>query len=324
MTQAFFIGVVVGVVVGIAIFYLLKQDQLEKTDKLENELKQVKEELARAEASHEQRLRDATEALKWDYQKLNDQRIAQLTQEHRAEIAKLQGQSQATIAKSEATNELQNDLWADSPTIEPEAINEPVMIPSEPEISPEVIEPTAIELEVREQPVIITSESETITETEQEVIEATNSQVTATIAVIKQNQPDLLTTVETLAASGSVANIHQLMTYFYEKDDHIRALVASGLGKIAANSGLRQEVQQAIPVLEKLSKDSASSVRKKAVIALGNIKSNQAIKLLETALRDYDPEVVSCANLALTNLKGYRIKLDTEGKSKAKNKKSTK
>jgi HEAT repeat protein len=97
-----------------------------------------------------------------------------------------------------------------------------------------------------------------------------------------------------------------LIDYAHHTDSHLRGLAASTLGQIAASQRGRADVQRAIPVLEKLSRDPDSSVRRAAVEALGKFSSERVISPLKLALRDVDPDVVKSASEAIANFKDYR------------------
>jgi ribosomal protein S16 len=124
---------------------------------------------------------------------------------------------------------------------------------------------------------------------------------------LKAKEEDLSQRLVALGDSGQVAYIPLLISYIYYPDSHIRGLVASALGKIAAFQGVRVEVQRAIPILGKLSQDPESLVRQSAVTALGKIKSENVIPFLKVALRDSDSEVVKSASAAFDKLMFYRM-----------------
>ena len=85
-----------------------------------------------------------------------------------------------------------------------------------------------------------------------------------------------------------------------------RKLAASALGNIAAANPLRIDGQRAIETLGKLAQDYAPEVRQTAVEALGMIKSEKVIPLLQKALRDTDSAVAKSASAALNKFKFYR------------------
>jgi HEAT repeat protein len=104
---------------------------------------------------------------------------------------------------------------------------------------------------------------------------------------------------------GQVTAIPTLTEYANHPDNRIRELAASALGSIAAAQGIKAEIQRAIPLLGKLSRDSEPLVRQAAVEALGKIKSETVIPLLSLALRDCNSDVVKAASAAINNYKFY-------------------
>ena len=110
-----------------------------------------------------------------------------------------------------------------------------------------------------------------------------------------------------LGSSPQLSAVPQLNITVNHPDPHIRQLTAWGLGRIAAVNGLRPEIQQAIPLLGKLSNDRDFSVRFEAVKALGMIKSAKVIPFLQKSLYDTNATVVKTANEALTKFKSFPI-----------------
>ncbi len=110
-----------------------------------------------------------------------------------------------------------------------------------------------------------------------------------------------------LGSSPQLSAVPQLKITVNHPDPHIRQLTAWGLGRIAAANGLRPEIQQAIPLLGKLSNDHDFSVRFEAVKALGMIKSPKVIPFLQKSLYDTNATVVKTANEALTKFKSYPV-----------------
>jgi hypothetical protein len=126
--------------------------------------------------------------------------------------------------------------------------------------------------------------------------------------------PTTITQAQTLAQnliklgnSGQVAYIPKLTEFMNHPNSQIRESVASALGSIAASQGAKSEIQRAIPLLGKLSRDSDSLVRQSAIKALGHIKSEKVIPLLSLALRDSNRSVVQAASAALNKFKFYPI-----------------
>jgi chromosome segregation ATPase len=104
------------------------------------------------------------------------------------------------------------------------------------------------------------------------------------------------------APSYSVA---QLMGCVQSQDKETRKFAASALGQMAAANALRSEGQRAIETLGKLAQDVYPEVREAAVEALGMIKSEKVIPLLQKSLRDTDSGVAKSASAALNKFKFY-------------------
>ncbi|NJK65464.1 MAG: PBS lyase [Microcoleus sp. SU_5_3] len=100
-------------------------------------------------------------------------------------------------------------------------------------------------------------------------------------------------------------SVAQLMGCVQSQDAEARKLAAFGLGRMAAANALRSDSQRAIETLGKLTQDSNSGVRHAAVEALGMIKSEKVIPLLQKALRDTDGAVTKSASAALNKFKFY-------------------
>jgi HEAT repeat protein len=106
--------------------------------------------------------------------------------------------------------------------------------------------------------------------------------------------------------------ISPLIELVYNSDSYIRQNVALALGKITASKTSRSDLDRVIPVLGKLTKDPAASVRQSAVEALGKIKSERVIPFIQNALRDSDGNVVKSASAALNQVKFYRVSQESK------------
>lgn len=118
----------------------------------------------------------------------------------------------------------------------------------------------------------------------------------------------IIETIDHWGDSGLLSTVPQLLGYAQHQNDRVRERLAIALGKIASTNGLRTEIQRAIPTLGKLGQDPNSQVRQDAVKALGSIKSEKVIPLLQRALRDSDYAVVREATVALEKFKSYPVK----------------
>jgi HEAT repeat protein len=109
-----------------------------------------------------------------------------------------------------------------------------------------------------------------------------------------------------IGTMGRLSGIAQLVRHADSPDTGIREQVAISLGQLTASRMIGADVQRAIPVLGRLSRDRSSAVRRAAIEALGQIRSEQVIPFLERSLRDTDRQVVKAASWAIAKFKFFR------------------
>jgi HEAT repeat protein len=146
---------------------------------------------------------------------------------------------------------------------------------------------------------------ETSFEINQPVVSKLISSPIATTPLVT-TQSDKITTK--IVAWGQLTNpkyIPQLLEYAKHPDASVREQVATGLGQIAAANAISAHTPQVIPVLERLSRDRHLETRYQAIIALGQIGSDQVIPILTPALRDPSTKLVKAASSALAKLKQH-------------------
>ncbi|MEW6491659.1 MAG: HEAT repeat domain-containing protein [Cyanobacteriota bacterium] len=206
-----------------------------------------------------------------------------------------------------------SDLWfqdsvESSQTLEEHYKNQPeqVTLPLEQNVD---ITTNESQDEVKEQVLEQTNVEITTTATEPPIFSTSsdNSQPSAQNGhkTTQKKAKDLGKEIIRLRNYGQVTAIPTITEYANHPDSRIRELVASALGSIATSQGIKAEIQRAIPLLGKLSRDSEPLVRQAAVEALGKIKSETVIPLLSLALRDCDSDVVKAASAAINNYKLY-------------------
>lgn len=100
-------------------------------------------------------------------------------------------------------------------------------------------------------------------------------------------------------------SVAELMGCVQSQDAEVRKSAAFSLGRMAAANALRSDSQRVIETLGKLAQDVRPDVRQAAVEALGTIKSEKVIPLLQRALRDTDGAVARSASAALNKFKFY-------------------
>ena len=104
-------------------------------------------------------------------------------------------------------------------------------------------------------------------------------------------------------ASKDLKYLPKLMQSATSSDSIVRGNAAIALGQIALSHPVRKEIEQAIPVLGKLTQDSNLQVREFAVQALGSIRSEKVLPYLESALLSSSGGVKKAANDAIQSLK---------------------
>jgi HEAT repeats len=105
--------------------------------------------------------------------------------------------------------------------------------------------------------------------------------------------------------TSSYSSVVQLMGCVQSQNADDRKFAAVSLGRMAAANALRSDGQRAVETLGKLTQDANSEVRLAAVEALGTIKSEKVIPLLQKALRDSNSAVAKSASAALNKFKFY-------------------
>lgn len=97
--------------------------------------------------------------------------------------------------------------------------------------------------------------------------------------------------------------IPQVIRYGNHSDKEVRQAVAIALGNLVEANPKQPEIQQAIPVLGKLSHDRQPEVSRYAVEALGLIRSETVLPYLRSAAKSPISSVSKAASKALQQLK---------------------
>ncbi|WP_204104508.1 MULTISPECIES: HEAT repeat domain-containing protein [Spirulina sp. CCY15215] len=105
------------------------------------------------------------------------------------------------------------------------------------------------------------------------------------------------------------ADLPQLLNSTYNPDPIIRQQAVLAIGNIAADKKVRIEIEQAIPILGKLSQDTEPSVRLAAVTALAKVNSQEVVTYLRRTLNDADSNVMQAASEAIAKFKRYTPKV---------------
>ncbi|NES84322.1 MAG: hypothetical protein F6K10_24545 [Moorea sp. SIO2B7] len=296
-------AIVIGFIVGAVLSYLFQQQRLAQKDRDFNQI--LNKNLKEAENNYQSRMEETVTSLQKEYEQKSNEKIEQLNQQHQAQIQEFKKVHQRQIEEAEKNHQVQlkelnqdyqKQIQEASKLVQKqeEKPNEQMIKDSE-EIKPIKEKVSNIDKYTPQIPVEETSVKQQLKPSN---LSLKNSSKTS-----KKKEQDLSSKISALAESCQITEIPQLGEYIYHPDSNIRASVASALGEIANNKGIRKETEQAIPILGKLSRDSEASVRQIAVEALGKIKSKKVIPLLQMALRDFDSDVVKLASNALTQFK---------------------
>jgi hypothetical protein len=118
-----------------------------------------------------------------------------------------------------------------------------------------------------------------------------------------QELEDLTQEILAWGQTKELKHLPKLIQNASHSDSLVRGNVAIALGQISASHPVRNEIEQAIPVLGKLAQDSNLQVRQFAVQSLGTIQSDKVLPYLQQALLSPSTSVMKAANDALQNLK---------------------
>lgn len=303
-------------IVGVGLVYWLLQQEIEQhkqqTRKKIEELEykhesRIQEIIESIQGNHKAQLKQSTHELKQQIEVQLQEAIQSLSEDHQT----LPTQKTDKVTGKTQYQELPNP-WEDGHAnpVQPETFLEKtseapkIELEEEPIIEPnlEEIQPTPLDSS------FITTPSPSLDDTTQTLNPAGASSDGTVQSISKtttKKSSNIAEAIITLANSGQVKYIPKLAEYIHHPDSHIRESVASALGVIAGSQGIKAEIQRAIPLLGKLSRDSSPLVRRSAVEALGKIKSEAVIPLLSLALRDSDRNVVKAASAALSKFKFY-------------------
>lgn len=345
MSLALILGIV-GVLAGAALTYWLmqqkleeqKQEYLEQSRQLQNNLEsshesrmqetikslqrdydnQLNKTKEQLEAAHQAQMQEAMQSLQTEYQN----QLKELETAHESRM-KEAIQSQLTIRTEELETAHQSRMQATIEFWQTEYQNQIKELEAAHDSRmQETIKALESKYQTKLQQAESLLESEPKTaptkydspaplEVDQEIVDAPVKAVeiksTAPSETGRKNQQELGEKILSWGKTGASIYISPLIELVYNSDSYIRQNVALALGKITASKTSRSDLDRVIPVLGKLTKDPAASVRQSAVEALGKIKSERVIPLLQNALRDSDGNVVKSASAALNQVKFYRV-----------------
>jgi DNA repair exonuclease SbcCD ATPase subunit len=345
MSLALILGIV-GVLAGAALTYWLmqqkleeqKQDYLEQSRQLQNNLEsrhesrmqetikslqidydnQLTKTKEQLEAAHQSQMQATIESLQTDYQ--NQLKELETAHESRMQAAI---QSQLTRNTEELETAHQSQMQATIESWQTQYQNQIKDLEAAHELQ---LQETIKTLEAKYQSQLqqaqglldsapqtppIQYDSPVPVDAKQEVVispvKAEEVKSAAPSNTAKQYYQELSEKILAWGENGASMYISPLIELVYNSDSYIRQSVASALGKITAYKTSKSDLDRVIPVLGKLTKDPAASVRQSAVEALGKIKSERVIPFIQNALRDSDRHVVKSASAALNQVKFYRV-----------------
>lgn len=337
------LGLIVGFLAGAGCIYWFMQQKLEEQKQSHlGQARKIREDL---ENIHEARMQETIQSLQADYQKQLDKTAKGLEAAHEFRMretiktmeARFEVQLQQANQLLESERKVASNLSESVDIVEVEeknsisSLEDPSELPVDYTVEELValVEEAAIPVrsmqEIPETPVVNAGKTTPVEEEvqvpinqayQEEIIvnnpiinalEVNNSSPVKSSKSFSEKSRELAQQIEIWGNSREGRYISQLTNLVYHSDTNVRQQAASALGKIVSSKNIRSEIQQAVPVLGKLSKDSDASVRQSAVEALGTIKSETVIPLLQQALRDSDRDVVKSASAALSQLKFYRV-----------------
>lgn len=286
------VGLAIGAILGAALVYMLFQDQLDKLESQDDEIKTLRNAIASQENQREARLREATETLqrdlKQDYDRQLAQALAAAEAKHQGELAQRQAVPPVapTPAASPAVTEAMDPETAsvDTPALGVTPVADPwgeeadVMgaVPpvSEPPSEAAVWIPEPEPLEVADP---APAAPETITPPGVATLEA----------------PIRPSTRPTGGDPTTCTTPGEKMAFLED------------LGAILGDHPPRAETLHLLPLLGRWSRDEDGMVRQQAIALLGNIKDPAVISWLEQGRYDGDPAVAQIASAALERYKTY-------------------
>ena len=142
-------------------------------------------------------------------------------------------------------------------------------------------------------------------------VETLKAKILAALELQPGETTSILAQIEPLHGEMSgcqTADLPQLLNSTYDPDPVIRQQAVSAIGNIAAEQKVRVEMERAIPVLGKLSRDAEPSVRLAAVTALAKVNSQEVVTYLQRTLNDADSNVIQAASEAIAKFKRYAPK----------------
>jgi uncharacterized membrane-anchored protein YhcB (DUF1043 family) len=281
--MGFFIGLIIGLVIAGVVYGWLKGQVAEK----ERELQQNRRVMDEAARGQEERRQDLVRSLQADYQAKADAQLQQLTAQHGEQVHRLEAQiQQLTAQHGEQVRHLEADIAHLKAQLAMASLSSTPPSPAPPVVAPVDIEPVGID------PVDPSAEAADPTDAVPPgPLTPSSTRIDRIIA---------------LGQSGRLGTIGQIAQYAGDRDGVVREQVARSLGRLVASRLVGTDVQRAIPVLERLSRDPVAAVRCAAVESLGQIRSDQIIPILTRSQRDTNPQVVKAASWAIAKFKFFR------------------
>lgn len=263
--MAFVIGLLIGLVLGAAIAYFLTT---QKATTLSASVQDLKRQLALAESEHERRLREATEQLRQDYAA---QPPTATKPAMAATPATNSSVTSASPAAASAASEVAGPPPASVTSTEPLPTPTPKPVEVKPAVTPAAAPPKAS----------LANQSSTVT------------------------SPKPPTAgVQAASASVQLAHPNDVLAASYAPDVSTRQAVVQAIAAALPTSGAPAQARW-LPILGRLARDAAPTVRLSAIQALEHVTPSKRLPLLRRALQDPDPAVVRAASTIINQTKGH-------------------
>lgn len=304
------LGLIFGILIGAGIAYMVLKGAIAQRDQ---EIQQHKRTISDLEQRHESRLRDTVKSLQTDYQRQADQKSAALSQQYETHIQSLKQQVTKLQATSVQPKEVQQKV---TPSPNPPQSSPSQSSPTTPSPSiPASAQPKAASPDQEKPDVSVTQPKDEPSAPVQPPAASTFKSAPAALDI--EQRQELVNSVLSMGKSKSASHLPELKRLAMFPSSEVREAAATAICSVAEANPGTPAMQQAVPVLGKLSQDPDPTVRCAAVSALGNIPSYKAIPFVRRSLRDSDMRVVKAANDAISRFKYYRgISKPTKSKKK--------
>jgi hypothetical protein len=299
------LGLIFGILIGAGIAYMVLKGAIAQRDQ---EIQQHKRTISDLEQSHESRLRDTVKSLQTDYQRQADQKTAALSQQYETQIQALKQQVTKLQAASVQPKEVQPKEVQPKPAPSP---NQPQAARSQsstatPSPAVPASDPSKAASTDQEKPAVSSATQPKDEPSAPVQPPAASTFKSAPAALDIEQRQNLVNSVLSMGESKSASHLPELKRLAMFPSSEVREAAATAIRSVAEANPGSPVMQQAVPVLGKLSQEPDPTVRCVSVSALGDVPSYKAIPFVRRSLRDSDMRVVKAANEAISRFKYYR------------------